>query len=111
MRSSKRSGGLGWTLTRACPVCGSAPCRCPKPAEKNKPQPRLFRLRLEKRRGKAVTVLSPVGFERPELEQLLRDLKATCGAGGTVKDEIELQGDHREKVREELANRGWKVKG
>ena len=40
-----------------------------------------------------------------------KQLKATCGSGGTVKDGvIEIQGDHCEKVIEQLKKQGLTVK-
>ena len=40
-----------------------------------------------------------------------KQLRTTCGTGGTVKDgAIELQGDHCERVIELLKQRGWQVK-
>lgn len=63
------------------------------------------------RKGKTVTVVS--GFQsKPEtLAALLKQLKAQCGAGGTVKDnEIEIQGDHAQKLAQALSQVGYKVK-
>jgi translation initiation factor 1 len=45
------------------------------------------------------------------MKQLARELKARCGSGGTVKDGvIEIQGDHRDRLVEELTQKGWNVK-
>jgi translation initiation factor 1 len=67
---------------------------------------------MEKRRGKPVTVLSPSGVEEAALAALLKELKAACGVGGTLKEgEMELQGEHRERLRELLSGRGYTVKG
>ncbi len=63
------------------------------------------------RKGKTVTVIS--GFQaRPEtLTALLKSLKAQCGAGGTVKEaEIEIQGDHTQKIVQILTQLGYKTK-
>lgn len=76
----------------------------------------LIRLRLEKqgRGGKTVTVV----FDLPENEtfckKLAKDLKKTCGTGGTFKDNrIEIQGDHIEKIGKKLEALGfrWKRSG
>jgi translation initiation factor 1 len=43
---------------------------------------------------------------------MVRDLRALCGSGGTIKEnEIELQGDHRSRIAEWLEGRGCQVKG
>lgn len=67
---------------------------------------------MEKRRGKPVTVLACEGLGAATVEALLKEFKASCGAGGTLKEnELELQGEHREKIRALLAGRGYAVKG
>ena len=53
-----------------------------------------------RRYGKLMTIVS--GLDDPELEpkKLLSQLKSKCACGGAYKDgHIELQGDHRVKVR------------
>ena len=63
------------------------------------------------RGGKTVTVIS--GFqEKPEtLATLAKQLKAQCGTGGTVKDnEIEIQGEHEQKLLEIITKLGYKAK-
>jgi translation initiation factor 1 len=63
------------------------------------------------RKGKTVTVIT--GFQsKPEtLTALLKQLKNQCGAGGTLKDqEIEIQGDHKQKILEMLTQQGYKAK-
>ncbi|BAZ42239.1 translation initiation factor SUI1 [Calothrix sp. NIES-4101] len=63
------------------------------------------------RKGKTVTVIT--GFQaKPEtLEKLLKQLKTQCGTGGTLKDsEIEIQGEHKQKLLEILVKLGYKAK-
>lgn len=63
------------------------------------------------RGGKTVTIIS--GFqEKPEtLATLAKQLKAQCGTGGTVKDnEIEIQGEHKQKLLEIITKLGYKAK-
>lgn len=65
----------------------------------------------KRRAGKTVTVVSGLRHDPATLEALLRKLKTQCGAGGTLKDgEIEIQGDHRERVAAALAAMGYKIK-
>ena len=49
---------------------------------------------------------------RAFLDALCRELKRACGAGGAVhENRIELQGDQRERLRELLGKKGFRVKG
>src|SRR5262245_42738003 len=63
------------------------------------------------RRGKGVTIITGVPLAPLQLVELAAELKRKCGSGGTVKDGvIEIQGDHRDAIVDELAKRGWTVK-
>ncbi len=99
---------------RLCPACGKAPAHCT--CSSKKPVHRgdgIVRVSREKkgRRGKAVTVIAGVPLDHDMLLKLAQELKQKCGSGGTVKDSvIEIQGDHRNKLMEELKQRGYTVK-
>jgi translation initiation factor 1 len=77
------------------------------------PQHQDLRVLLDKkqRAGKAVTlVIGFVGSEN-DLGELGKLLKNKCGVGGTVKDgEIQIQGDHRDKIMAILTEKGYKAK-
>jgi translation initiation factor 1 len=46
-----------------------------------------------------------------ELEQLAGRLKKLCGAGGAVKSaNIEIQGDHRDRLVSELCRLGYQAR-
>ena len=111
-RSRKKSSGEGWTLVRECPVCRRAEsdCVCPKRGdEKGGP---VVRIRLEKRRGKPLTVLACSGIDDERMRAWLRELKSACAAGGSIDGlELALQGDHRDRVRAFLATAGVRTRG
>ena len=63
------------------------------------------------RKGKAVTVVTGLTLDAVALKALAKDLKSRCGTGGTIKDGvIEIQGEHRDLLMEELQKRGYKVR-
>ena len=65
----------------------------------------------KRRRGKTVTVIGGLQHDPATLDALLKRLKQHCGAGGAVKDgELEIQGDHRQRIAEALAALGYKIK-
>jgi translation initiation factor 1 len=84
-----------------------------RPTQELPPQQQNVRVQATRagRKGKTVTVIT--GFQaKPEtLADLIKQLKAQCGTGGTVKDnEIEIQGDHKQKILEILIKLGYKAK-
>lgn len=99
-----------------CERCGELEevCECPpEPAPKLEPTKQTARLSVEKRKkGKTVTVVRGLPTEDNDLSDLLKVLKSACGAGGTLKDEeLEIQGNNLERVREELKRIGYRTKG
>lgn len=75
-------------------------------------------LRIEKggRGGKTVTVIDRLPKQELFLKEITRDLKKSCGTGGTYsiagKDGIvEIQGDKRKEIRAFFEKHGYKIKG
>ena len=96
-----------------CRKCGSDPCRCSPKTKSLPPEQQVAHIRREKkgRRGKTVTVVSDLQLSPEDMKALSKRLKQACGSGGTVKDgNIEIQGDHRDKVAGELSALGYKTK-
>jgi translation initiation factor 1 len=63
------------------------------------------------RGGKAVTLVKGISLPDKDLDALGKQLKASCGSGGTVKDGvIEVQGDHIDRVVLLLVAQGYKAK-
>jgi translation initiation factor 1 len=63
------------------------------------------------RHGSSVTLVKNLVLSQEGLKELAKRLKQVCGSGGTVKDNvIEIQGEHREKIAEELKKLGYRVK-
>ncbi|MEM2892096.1 MAG: stress response translation initiation inhibitor YciH [Thermoplasmata archaeon] len=92
-----------------CPVCGLPEelCMCEQIA---KEQQKIRILTDTRRYGKVVTVVEGIDSADIDMEDLARKLKTRCAAGGTFKDgRIELQGDHKKKVKEVLEELGFSV--
>ena len=103
---------------QTCPVCGLSykQCRCDKSGptgQATKKSDGIVRVMRDRkgRGGKTVTVINGVTGSEAELTTLAQQLKKLCGSGGSVKDgNIEIQGDHCEKVMAKLTEMGYKVK-
>ena len=106
--------GTEFDIPPRCDQCGELEedCVCPPPPKEfAAPESQRVSIATEKRKkGKQVTLVRGLSAETSDLPTLLTALKNVCGAGGTVKgDEIEIQGDHRQRVRDQLAALGYRV--
>ncbi|MFB6173783.1 MAG: translation initiation factor [Halobacteriales archaeon] len=95
-------------MPETCPTCGLPPdlCACEDLA---RTEGSVTVAIDERRYGKEVTVVE--GFASgTDLETLASDLKSALACGGTVReDRIELQGDHRGRIGDALADHGFEV--
>ncbi len=92
-----------------CSVCGLPEelCMCEQIA---KEQQKIRILTDTRRYGKIVTVVEGFDTADIDMDDLARKLKTKCAAGGTHKQgRIELQGDHKKKVKEVLEELGFSV--
>lgn len=115
MKKNKNEGLVYSTeFGNVCPKCGNpvSKCLCGKRIS-GMPNDGIVRIRRETkgRKGSGVSVITGVALDDRNLKELSKQLKIKCGTGGTVKSGvIEIQGDHRDILKEELTKLGYKVK-
>lgn len=109
--------GTEFDIPPRCDRCGKLDeeCECPEvvtQVERMAPEKQTAKVRVDRRKHKRmVTVVW--GLEEPatDLAGLLSKLKSACGAGGAVKDgELELQGDHLDRIKSTLKEIGYRVR-
>ena len=108
MKARTGQGGLVYSTDtgRMCPACRQpvATCQCQAiaaQAQRDAAKPVKLRVLLETkgRGGKAVTMVRGLPLAPDALAVMAKQLRAVCGAGGTLKDGVvEIQGDHVAKV-------------
>lgn len=108
MKHSSNSGLVYSTESgRMCPECRQplAGCRCKARAAILGDG--MVRVSRQKKGGKTVTLVKGLPLDAAALAQLGKQLRTSCGTGGTVKDGvIEVQGDHCDAVMALLAQQG-----
>ena len=96
-------------MSEMCPKCGLPKeiCVCEEIAREQQ----KITIVIDKRRyGKMMTIVNGVDPHDLDIDALVSKLKSICACGGTLKDgKIELQGDHRNKVRDTLEKMGFIV--
>ncbi|ABU82457.1 stress response translation initiation inhibitor YciH [Ignicoccus hospitalis] len=88
-------------------VCGGLP---PEVCEQlMMDQQELIKIKLEKRKwGREVTIIEGLNLDNERLKKVAKQLKSKLATGGTVKNgRIELQGDHRDRVKKLLEEMGY----
>jgi translation initiation factor 1 len=112
----RAEGGIVYStgIGERCPNClrAIAACVCKKgtPGKVSAGPVRVSR-ETQGRKGKGVTVIAGLGLAPDALEALATELKKRCGSGGGVVDgRIEIQGEHRDRLVEELVRRGFAAK-
>jgi translation initiation factor 1 len=99
---------------KVCQNCGQPVAQCTCGSKSTRPKTdgivRISR-QTKGRKGKGVSCVTGIPLPQEKLEELAKQLKQRCGAGGTVKDGIiEIQGDHREALALALQKLGYCVK-
>ena len=114
---SRLFAGTPFDIPPKCDHCEKLldDCECPpreEPIARQPPESQTAKVRVVRRKHqRMITVVS--GLEEPasDLPDVLSKLKAACGAGGTIKDtNLEIQGDHVQRVKSTLSQIGYRVK-
>ncbi len=96
-------------MSDICPKCGLPKeiCVCEEIAREQQ----NITIAVDKRRyGKMMTVVDGLNPHDLDLDSLISNLKSISACGGTIKEgRIELQGDHRPKVKKALEKLGFIV--
>ncbi len=94
-------------MTEICPTCGLPKdlCVCESIAKETV----KITIKIEKRKfGKQYTIVEGIDGKEINLNDLVKTLKAKLACGGTAKSgKIELQGDHKQKIKSLLIEAGF----
>ena len=94
-------------MSETCPTCGLPKelCVCETIAKGEQ----RIKVKLIKRRfGKVITLIEGIDDKQINIKDLAKKLKSKFACGGTVKNgAIELQGEHKNRVKEILIQLGF----
>lgn len=112
---SRLFAGTRFDRPPRCDRCGQLEQECgcePLPPERLPAESQTAKVRLDRRKHKRlVTVVWGLDAEESDLPQLLSQLQSTCGTGGSLQDDqLELQGDHVDRIKAKLRDIGYKVR-
>ncbi len=94
-------------MSNICPKCGLPQelCVCESIAKETQ----KIEVTTEKRKfGKVYTVVTGIDEKEIDIKSLLKKLKSKFACGGTAKKgKIELQGNHKNKIKRSLVESGF----
>ncbi len=94
-------------MSDICPKCGLPKelCVCETIAKESQ----IIKVYVIKKKfGKKYTVIEGIDSKEIDMKDLTKKLKTKFACGGTVKEgKIELQGDHKQRVKENLVQMGF----
>lgn len=94
-------------MPEVCEVCGLPKelCVCEEIARE---QQRINVYAMKRKFGKMVTIVEGIDEKQLDPKELTKSLKSKLACGGTWKDgRIELQGNHKTRVKEVLIGMGF----
>lgn len=99
-------------IDRICPKCENlqSECICNKPPKILDNATHKLKMRLEVRNGRKISIIYPFYLANPK--EILQTLKKNLACGGTLEhiedySEIHLQGELRDRAKQELQNLGF----
>jgi len=93
-------------MAETCPKCGLPKelCTCETIAKESE---KIRVYSVKRRFGKMTTIISGISKD-VDIKKIFKELKTKLACGGTMKNnEIELQGEHRQKVKQLLVKMGF----
>jgi len=94
-------------MTEVCPICGLKKelCICESIAKESQ----KIIVKLENKKfNKQYTIIEGIDEKEIDIKELAKKLKTSFACGGCAKDgKIELQGDHKNKVKKILIESGF----
>jgi len=94
-------------MTEVCTKCGLPKALCVCEAIAKEAQ-RIQVRTIARKFGKPITIIGGISAKDIDLREVAKKLKSKFACGGTVKNGvIELQGNHKHKVKDELVKSGF----
>lgn len=108
--------GTPFDIPPTCDRCDKLEeeCQCPPIQAKRTllpPAKQTAKVRVDRRKHKRmVTIVWDLDPDGNDFSDLLSKLKSACGAGGSIQEgQIEIQGDHLDRVVGELEKIGYRT--
>jgi len=94
-------------MSEVCQTCGLPKelCVCESIAKESQ---KIKVYTVEKKFGKVYTIIEGIGDKQINMKELTKKLKNRLACGGTISEKnIELQGNHKQKVMAALVEAGF----